>query len=406
MLKLPIRRIRRMRIAFNTLEAGLQALVTERKEFHAARSSRAGGVELDRLSQSTTSAGLSISTSGSSHASSACSSELDYEEAEERSDLLHNLVKAALLDSQAGQEGLTDSEIVGNTYIYLIAGHETTSYSLAWTLALLAAYPEFQEMALQEIMEHDPAGDTTILDYPKFRFILACYYETLRLFPPVQQIPKIVAEDLHVVVEKSNDTDDKVGATEKDDKVGATEKEPIVTVQAATPRLDSTEAELAFAKSNHRRLTLDFPSMATGLPGTAIPDTPRTPPKTPITTLNGGLAISLPCTPNAFPLTPSSVVTPSSSLLSVPGTPARSRTPSLASPTASSAPESGPKTLSKFDGPMPYTRVADGKQMVVPSEQKSFVVEKGTIVMVAPPAVREWKRIRRVIHCLTSRYRL
>lgn len=394
MLKLPIRRIRRVRIAFGTLEAQLKALVTERKEFHAARSSRAGGVELDRLGHSTTSSSLSVSTSGSSHASSTSSSELDYEEAEERSDLLHNLVKAALLDSRAGQEGLTDSEIVGNTYIYLIAGHETTSYSLAWTLALLAAYPEFQEMAFQEIMEHDPAGDTTILDYPKFRFILACYYETLRLFPPVQQIPKVVAEDLHVVVEKSN---------EVVEKVEETVKEPVVTIQAATPRLETAEAELAFAKSNHRRLTLDFSSTTASLPNTLAPGTPST---LPITTQNGGIVMSLPCTPNALPLSPSSAVSSSSSLLSVPGTPVRSRAPSFASPTAPSVPASEPKTLNKFDGPMPYTKVADGKQVVVSPEQESFVVEKGTIVMVAPPAVREWRCTRRLIHCLTSRHRL
>ena len=370
-----------MRTAFNTLETELQALVTERKEFHAARSSCAGGVELG-LDQSTTSASLSVSTSGSSHASSAGHSELDYEEAEERSDLLHNLVKAALLDSQAGQEGLTDSEIVGNTYIYLIAGHETTSYSLAWTLALLASYPEFQEMAYHEIMEHDPAGDTTILDYPKFRFILACYYETLRLFPPVQQIPKVVAEDVHLVVEKSNEMDDKVEEIEQD---------PVVTIQAATPELGAAEA---FAKSNHRRLTLDFSSTMANLPNTAA-----TPPKTPITTRDGGIAISLPCTPNALPLSPSSVASPSGSLLSVPGTPVRSRTPSLA---GLSAPDSGPKTLNKFEGPMPYARVADGKQVVVQSEQKSFVVEKGTIVMVAPPAVREWRRTLWVTHHLMN----
>jgi len=363
-----------MRIAFNTLEAGLKALVTERKEFHAARSSRAGGVQLDRLDQSSTSSSLSVSTSGSSHASSTYSNELDYEEAEERSDLLHNLVKAALLDTRAGQEGLTDSEIVGNTYIYLIAGHETTSYSLAWTLALLASYPEFQEMAFQEIMEHDPAGDTTIIDYPKFRFILACYYETLRLFPPVQQIPKVVAEDLHVVVEKSNEMG------EKPEETGV---QPVVTIQAATPKLDATEAELAFAKSNHRRLTLNCPSATADLPSTATSDAPGTPPKTPITTRDGGIAISMPCTPNAFPLSPSPMVSPSGSLLNVPGTPVRSTT-------GLSTPESGPKTLSKFDGPMPYTKIADGKQMAISSEQKSFVVEKGTIVMVAPPAVREW----------------
>lgn len=392
MLKLPIRRIRRMRIAFNTLEAGLKNLVAERKEFHAARSSRAGGVELDRLNQSTTSVSLSVSTSGSSHASSTYPSELDYEEAEERSDLLHNLVKATLLDTKAGQEGLTDSEIVGNTYIYLIAGHETTSYSLAWTLALLASYPEFQEMAFQEIMEHDPTGDTTIIDYPKFRFILACYYETLRLFPPVQQIPKVVAEDLHVVVEKSN---------EMDDKLEETGEHPVVTIQAATPRLDATEADLAFAKSNHRRLTLNFPSVTANLASPAPSGAPGAPPKTPITTQDGGIAISMPCTPNAFPLSPSPVVSPSGSLLGVPGTPVGASAPSVTSATALSTPESGPKTFNKFDGPMPYTRIADGKQMVVPPEQSSFVVEKGTIVMVAPPAVREWIHTRRFTHSLT-----
>ena len=390
MLKLPIRRIRRMRVAFNTLEAGLKALVSERKEFHAAR---AGGVELDRLDRSTTSSSLSVSTSGTSHASSTYSNELDYEEAEERSDLLHNLVKTALLDTKAGQEGLTDSEIVGNTYIYLIAGHETTSYSLAWTLALLAAYPEFQEMAFQEIIENDPAGDTTVIDYPKFRFILACYFETLRLFPPVQQIPKIVAEDLHVVVEKSN---------EMDDKPEETGEQPVVTIQAATPKLDATEADLAFTKSNHRRLTLDFSSATAGLPSTTTSSTPGTPPKTPIATGDGGLVISLPCTPNALPVSPSPMVSPSGSLLSVPGTPLRSRTPSLVAATALSTPEPGSKTLNKLDGPMPYTKIAGGKQMVVQPEQRSFVVEKGTIVMVAPPAVREWIHTRLVDHCLTS----
>ena len=382
-----------MRIAFNTLEAGLKALVTERKEFHTARSSRTGGVELDRLEHSTTSSSISVSTSGTSHASSTYSNELDYEEAEERSDLLHNLVKTALLDTRAGQEGLTDSEIVGNTYIYLIAGHETTSYSLAWTLALLAAYPEFQEMAFQEIIDNDPAGDTTVVDYPKFRFILACYFETLRLFPPVQQIPKVVAEDLHVVVEKSN---------EMDDKLEETGKQPVVTIQAATPKLEATEADLAFTKSNHRRLTLDFSSGTADLPSTTTSGTPGTPPKTPITTQDGGIAISLPCTPNAFPPSPSPMVSPSGSLLSVPGTPSRSSAPSLVAATTLSTPESGPKTLNKLDGPMPYTKIAGGKQIVVQPEQRSFVVEKGTIVMVAPPAVREWIHTQLENHCLTS----
>jgi hypothetical protein len=45
---------------------------------------------------------------------------------------------------------------------------------------------------------------TTIDDYARFPFVLACYSETLRLFPPVQQIPKVAAEDMRVVLEKDN----------------------------------------------------------------------------------------------------------------------------------------------------------------------------------------------------------
>lgn len=41
-------------------------------------------------------------------------------------------------------------------------------------------------------------------DYAKFPFVLACYSETLRLFPPVQMIPKIAAQDTSINVDASN----------------------------------------------------------------------------------------------------------------------------------------------------------------------------------------------------------
>lgn len=96
------------------------------------------------------------------------------------------------------------------------AGHETTAHSLAWTLALLAAYPEHQEEAIKEINRVWPStsstfepfySDTTIDDYAKFPFILACYSETLRLFPPVQMIPKVAAQDANICVDARNDLD-------------------------------------------------------------------------------------------------------------------------------------------------------------------------------------------------------
>lgn len=119
-------------------------------------------------------------------------------------DLLSNLVRSASLMKKKGFQTLTDDEIMGNAYIYLLAGHETTAHSLANSLFELALNPEVQDKAYQEIMETDPFENTVFGDYEKFPFIQGCYLETLRLYPPVQQIPKVATQDAVVVVQKSN----------------------------------------------------------------------------------------------------------------------------------------------------------------------------------------------------------
>lgn len=43
-------------------------------------------------------------------------------------------------------------------------------------------------------------------DYAKFPFVLACFWETIRLFPPVQMIPKVAAQDTSITVQSSNVT--------------------------------------------------------------------------------------------------------------------------------------------------------------------------------------------------------
>ena len=54
-------------------------------------------------------------------------------------------------------------------------------------------------------VSYDPFHtDTTMDDYVKFPFVLACFWETLRLFPPVQMIPKVAAQDTSVTVETTN----------------------------------------------------------------------------------------------------------------------------------------------------------------------------------------------------------
>ncbi|KAG8815410.1 hypothetical protein FRC19_001051 [Serendipita sp. 401] len=194
-MSLPLRRMRRMKLAFTILEAELKRLADERKAFHLRQTLNNEQLSNGRLPDN-------------------------------RSDLLNNLVRAAMMDegdlekgptgslvTSSIQKGLTDEEIIGNTYIYFLAGHETTAHSLAWTLALLAAYPEYQDEAVQEINRVWPSTtaafepfyeNTSFDDYPKFPFVLACYAETLRLFPPVQMIPKVAAQDVSISLETTN----------------------------------------------------------------------------------------------------------------------------------------------------------------------------------------------------------
>lgn len=102
MMRLPFRRMRRMSLAFSTLEMELKRLAAERKAFYQGRL-----LDQDQVSKMAAK--------------------------EERSDLMNNLVKAAMMDEDdlengnkgslltgSIQKGLTDEEIVGNTYIYFL----------------------------------------------------------------------------------------------------------------------------------------------------------------------------------------------------------------------------------------------------------------------------------------------
>ena len=100
-MKLPVQRLRRMRRAFATPEGELRSMAEERKRFHLADTS---------FPSKETKASLNG----------------------ERADLLHNLIKASLFDEGelengvSGSKGLSDDEILGNIFIYYLAGHETT----------------------------------------------------------------------------------------------------------------------------------------------------------------------------------------------------------------------------------------------------------------------------------------
>lgn len=56
-------------------------------------------------------------------------------------------------------KGLTLDEIFGNIFVINFAGHDTTANTLAFSMLLLAAYPEVQDWVAEELQQLLPVGE-------------------------------------------------------------------------------------------------------------------------------------------------------------------------------------------------------------------------------------------------------
>ncbi len=70
----------------------------------------------------------------------------------EKDNLLTALVRASEAESQGKERSsLSHDEIMGNLFIYNVAGHDTTANTIAYALYLLAANPHLQDWIGEEI---------------------------------------------------------------------------------------------------------------------------------------------------------------------------------------------------------------------------------------------------------------
>jgi cytochrome P450 len=98
--------------------------------------------------------------------------------------LMTQLVRASL-----GDNGLSETEIYGNIFVFNFAGHDTTPHTLAFTIYLLATDTAMQDWVFEELdhvlgeRQADEWAYTT--EYPKLKRTLALLYETIRLYSPV-----------------------------------------------------------------------------------------------------------------------------------------------------------------------------------------------------------------------------
>ncbi|KAG1902247.1 cytochrome P450 [Suillus fuscotomentosus] len=102
---------------------------------------------------------------------------------------------------------LSDSELISNIFIFLVAGHETTAHTLSFAFALLALHPDKQEEMYQHIKRVLPDGRIpTYDDMPSLTYSSAVFNETMRMFPSASVVPKLSTEDTTFTLTDANGT--------------------------------------------------------------------------------------------------------------------------------------------------------------------------------------------------------
>lgn len=84
-------------------------------------------------------------------------------------------------DPETGDKFSTE-EMVDQVAIFFLAGHETSASALAWTLYLMALYPDWQEQIAEEASDLDSPEFSAL---SRLRVSRDVFRESLRLYPPV-----------------------------------------------------------------------------------------------------------------------------------------------------------------------------------------------------------------------------
>ncbi|KAL0635820.1 hypothetical protein Q9L58_005254 [Maublancomyces gigas] len=116
----------------------------------------------------------------------------------------------ATSDGAAKHEQLSQTELVGNVFVFAVAGLETTAGTMQYALTQLALRRDLQEWMWTDLdvalkgMSEDPTEWDYSVVWPKLIAPLCIIHETLRLFPTFQSLPKWTSSSPQTVTYKSS----------------------------------------------------------------------------------------------------------------------------------------------------------------------------------------------------------
>ncbi|GJE92691.1 cytochrome P450 [Phanerochaete sordida] len=108
-----------------------------------------------------------------------------------------DILSLMIQSSQEDKYNMTDAELLGNTFLLLSAGHDTTARTLDACFVMLALHQDFQEELHSEIMEAMPGeDDITFENSSGLRKLRGCFLESSRLFPAGYLMIRDTSEDM------------------------------------------------------------------------------------------------------------------------------------------------------------------------------------------------------------------
>ncbi|KAM9797838.1 cytochrome P450 4B1-like [Neosynchiropus ocellatus] len=105
-----------------------------------------------------------------------------------------------LLAKDEDQMGLTEEEIRAEVDTFMFEGHDTTASGISFILYSLACNPEHQKLCREEVMQALGGKKSfEVEDLGKIPYTTMCIKESLRLYPPVPGVSRVLTKPMTFV---------------------------------------------------------------------------------------------------------------------------------------------------------------------------------------------------------------